>query len=130
MRETICWTCKNYAKCSWSRGVPVEGWDATPTICDILIRNGEPERYIESFCVHSCPCYEDEDKMLLSAKELARFLGVGAATVYLRHKQPYGELLLQAMVEEKGYKLCDISGKKIKKYYLKKMEGVNEGNKS
>lgn len=129
MKETICWTCKNYAKCSWSRGVPVEGWDATPTICDFVIRDGEVERAIESFCVHSCPCYEDEGKMLLSAKDLARFLGVNVKTVYLRHEQPYGEYLLKAATEAKGYKLY-ISGKKIKKYYLKKLEGVNEGNKS
>ena len=47
--KSICWECANACnnRCSWSEAlVPVEGWDAEPTVC-----NGG----LESYLVKSCP---------------------------------------------------------------------------
>lgn len=52
MKQTICWGCQNYSKCSWAIGIPVKGWDATPT---------QKSDY-KSYCVHSCPQYLAEKK--------------------------------------------------------------------
>ncbi len=52
-----CWTCKNYVDgCSWARKehLPVEGWDATPTIkYQGYTRRGE----LLSYAIHYCPEY-------------------------------------------------------------------------
>ena len=52
-----CWTCQNYVDgCSWARKehLPVEGWDATPTIkYQGYTRRGE----LLSYAIHYCPEY-------------------------------------------------------------------------
>lgn len=50
---TLCWECANAAilGCSWSKNfTPVDGWDAVPTKI-----KAENSRYIDSYCVISCP---------------------------------------------------------------------------
>lgn len=52
--NSLCWQCKRaYGLCSWSdRFVPVEGWDAEPTI----VKGGkEPE--IQSYDIKKCPLF-------------------------------------------------------------------------
>lgn len=52
--HTLCWDCGRAGACSWSRGIPVEGWTAEKHI----INGTESERRVESFTVLDCPEYE------------------------------------------------------------------------
>ena len=58
-RDSLCWDCQRAAskpcdQCSWAKNfTPVEGWDATPTICDQHAYGN----YGSSFFVRSCPEY-------------------------------------------------------------------------
>lgn len=75
-RETLCWRCKKAVLgCSWSEKFePVEGWDAEPT----TIRNsrhyrskttGRIENIVKitgSYCVKSCPLFEEDDRSMRS----------------------------------------------------------------
>ena len=60
-KETLCWTCQNFSKCSWSEGVPINGWKAKPTKVKNKNENGILT-HIDSFLVEKCPEYE-KDKM-------------------------------------------------------------------
>lgn len=42
-----CWHCKNYARCPWAYGVPVDGWEVT---------DGRV-----SYEIHKCPGFEYDD---------------------------------------------------------------------
>lgn len=71
---TICWCCENATNdgCSWSRSfIPVEGWEATPTIIqggfnakyeliDGKVVRTQLEREIHSYKVHSCPQFKPD----------------------------------------------------------------------
>ena len=54
--KTICWDCQNAVYgCSWSKHfVPVEGWDATPTM---LYAKDKAHGGVQSYEVHRCPQY-------------------------------------------------------------------------
>lgn len=54
--RTICWDCQNAVfGCSWSKDfVPVEGWDATPTL---LYANDKVHGPVQSYEVNRCPQY-------------------------------------------------------------------------
>ena len=54
--RTICWTCQNAVLgCSWSKHfIPVEGWDATPTM---LYAKDKAHGGVRSYEVHRCPQY-------------------------------------------------------------------------
>ena len=54
--KTICWDCQNAVYgCSWSKHfVPVEGWDATPTM---LYAKDKAHGGVRSYEVHRCPQY-------------------------------------------------------------------------
>lgn len=54
-KETLCWNCQNACNsgCSWSKNfIPVEGWEATPTISDRFTNT-------ESYHVHKCPQFKE-----------------------------------------------------------------------
>jgi hypothetical protein len=59
-KDTICWECKRSTGfCSWSeKFIPVEGWEATPTIIKIANNTGKNKATDESFIVHKCPLFE------------------------------------------------------------------------
>lgn len=53
-KDTICWNCANYCKCSWHKTfTPVDGWTA-----EKVIKNGVGETY----CVKSCPMFKKSEK--------------------------------------------------------------------
>lgn len=60
--QSLCWNCqKALGQCSWSDNFqPVKGWDATPTKIKTSVGNTIP--LIDSFCVHSCPLFELDEK--------------------------------------------------------------------
>ncbi len=64
--STLCWCCEKYAGgCNWSdHFLPVEGWEATPTVIKegintyTRVHSGQIEvtqRISHSYKVHSCP---------------------------------------------------------------------------
>lgn len=96
--ETLCWQCANYSRCSWADGVPVEGWEATPTV----VRDYDGD--FKSYLVRKCPLFKPDAKREITTKEIAAILGVSRDTVFhiLRRE---GEARLQRRMKRKGYKL-------------------------
>ena len=127
-KETICWGCQNFAKCSWSRGVPVENWDATPT--KIVNRyNDGTKQTINSYCVHSCPQYlADKPKYKLTTiKDVAGIVGKCEETVFWYLKSNIGRIKLKKMLKEKGYNFYWYrAGRNHTHYYLENIGGANE----
>lgn len=120
-KETICWECKNYAKCSWKDGIPVKNWKATPTI--IVNKNVGGEKVeTPSFLVEQCPQFV-QDKWQVTAGEVAKICGICRRDFYRLSKEEIIERL-----KEKGYMLYiydlneDKKGKAKKScYYIEKI---------
>ena len=69
-----CWSCQNaYAnKCCWFRDfTPVEGWGATPSICDKVNYDGNI-KLVHSFEIHSCPNYVSDKIKTRKKKTMKR----------------------------------------------------------
>ncbi len=131
-KETLCWSCQNFSKCSWSRGVPVENWDATPTI--IKDNSNNVIKEIHSYCVHSCPQFEADLLQRVSTQEIAGVINKSRNTVFRCLKTRRETKRLREMLAAKGYKLyiykevCDDYGNAVTEYYLEKLRGVNESS--
>lgn len=132
-KETICWGCQNFSKCSWSKGVPVENWDATPTM--VLNYDGKENLHIvESYCVNSCPQFKADAKQRTSVREIAKIIGKYIRTVFRYLASKEKTLYLRELLKQKGYKLhiCkeiqDDTGNCLRTYYLERVE--NESSKS
>lgn len=124
-KETLCWGCANYSKCSWSKGIPVENWEATPT--KITNRDGGIPHTIDSFFVHSCPQYIADARQTTSVKQIATIVG--------KHERTIARLLVNKertrhlceLLKEKGYILyiCKEyygnSGRFRRAYYLERV---------
>lgn len=116
-KETICWGCKNYAKCSWNKGIPVEGWDAEPT--SFYDRYKGDTRLVRSYCVKACPMFEADDEIeevypkKIRLAELAEIAGVAVRTAgrwtetkegrarFQRYLRPYGLALVRVRVKSR-----------------------------
>lgn len=117
-KETLCWSCQNFAKCSWARGVPVENWEATPT--RFIDRcKGKEDKIVESYIVHSCPQYLADKIKRSSRKEIGELIGVGERTVNRHFEDPIKSKRLLKKLEKKGYKLRVFSHDD--RYYLEKI---------
>lgn len=122
-KETLCWRCQNFSKCSWSRGVPVENWDADPTIVQDY-SDGVLEE-IHSYCVNSCPQFKsDIAGVQTTIEEMAKILGISARTLFRELKR--SEARVKKALEAKGYKLTIYKAYVLKTYYLNKIGGSNE----
>ena len=122
-KETLCWRCQNFSKCSWSRGVPVKDWDAEPTIVQNY-SNGLLEE-VHSYCVNSCPQFKsDIEGKEVTVEEIGAILGLGRSQTFRLLKQ--SETKVKKALEEKGYKLTIYKAYVLKTYYLNKMDGGNE----
>ena len=120
--DTLCWGCQNFSKCSWSRGVPIEGWDATPTIIN-EIHNGNVVN-TPSFCVHSCPQFVADKIRELRSEDVLEILGIKMTTFYTNMRMPKGREKILKELREKGYKLYkEELGIKLKRYYLENLNG-------
>ena len=111
--ETICWDCKNYNKCAWSRGEPVEGWKAKPTKTDDGIR---------SYLVMECPEFVRDDKYRATREEIGRIIGRSNHTVSKWASTYEGAMKLKGELKEKGYKLFIYKSKTKRRYYLMRCE--------
>lgn len=122
-KETLCWRCQNFSKCSWSRGVPVENWDAEPTVVQDY-SSGVLEE-IHSYCVNSCPQFKsDVAGEQTTIEEMAKILGISARTLFRELKR--SETRVKKALEAKGYKLTIYKAYVLKTYYLNKIGGSNE----
>lgn len=122
-KETICWQCQNYAKCSWYNGIPVENWDATPTQIHYL-RHGKPYT-VHSYCVHKCPLFVADRLQEVRVDQIAALLGISTRTFYRISKNEINERL-----KEKGFKMHihDLYEEKPS-YYLERIGGADVSNK-
>ena len=124
-KETLCWRCQNFSKCSWSRGKPVKGWDATPTI--IKNWNGKGYDKTESFIVNSCPQFVcDVVGIRTSIEAMAEILGISERTVFRWVASNRASLLNK--MKQKGYKLTIYKPNIKNYYYLSKIGGGNESD--
>lgn len=114
-KNTLCWECRNFSKCSWSKGKPVEGWVAKPT----TIKNGNyPD--IETFLVLECPKFIPEKFSSYSYKEIGEIIGKGREYVAtLLSKNPYE---LEKLLREKGFSLKRFVGNAG--WHLEKIDNV------
>ena len=113
-KETICWDCKNYAKCSWKDGIPVKGWKATPTEIANKYENGTIKT-ISSFRVEQCPQFE-QDKIQVTAKEIAKICGF-SERYFWRVDIAY----IKGKLKDKGFKLFIIKDDLKNHYYIEKI---------
>lgn len=124
-KETLCWRCQNFSKCSWSRGVPVKDWDATPTI----IKNWSGDGYVKtkSYIVNACPQFVcDVVGVRTSIEAMAEILGISERTVF-RWVLGNKVKIINEM-KKKGYKLTIYKPNIRNYYYLSKIGGENESN--
>ena len=117
-KETLCWRCQNFSKCSWSRGKPVKGWDATPVVIKETI-NGE-RKNINSYCVESCPQFVcDVAGIRTSSEAIAEILGISKRTL-MYWLRSYRVKAISEM-RLKGYELTIYKPHIRKYYYLRKI---------
>lgn len=129
-KETICWGCQNFSKCSWSKGVPVEGWDATPTKFIDKYGLSDPIE-VNSFIVNSCPQFKADTKQRVSVSKIAKIINISPETIFRLSRNQCKRKYLRDLLKEKGYMLYiyeDIcrTGKCRNTYYLERVE--NESN--
>ena len=135
-KETLCWGCQNYSKCSWAKGVPVENWEAIPTIIENATDNGINK--IDSFLVLNCPQYEADKLQKTSLIQICKIINISKNTIYKRkkHNERLALKYVNDLLLQKGYKLhiyinITRDGKReFNTYYLEKLSegGVNESN--
>lgn len=123
-KETICWDCQNYSRCSWSRGTPVKGWKATPTKYKDVYGGGNDAIIVRSFLVEECPHFKADRKQRTTIKEISGILGKSERSVY-RLISNKGVHRLKDLLKEKGYILYtfkepDDDGVTCRQYYLLK----------
>ena len=130
-KETLCWSCQNYAKCSWAtKKIPVENWEATPTrFKDVLgnkLENGEYSSTIivDSFCVHKCPQYLADKIQVSSQKEIAKIVGVHWRSLYRAFQDSEKSKQILNTLKEKGYKLRVYDEDNY--YYLEKLSNESQ----
>ena len=119
-KETICWDCRNYSRCSWSRGKPVKGWKATPTLIVNKGIDGEKARITRSYLVEECPHFKHDKKRSVLYRDLAKIIGVSERSAH-RIKMTKGIGRIKDLLAEKGYKLHVCKGDIACKYFLEKI---------
>lgn len=118
-KETICWNCRNYSRCSWSRGKPVKGWKATPTKVENVIDGYL--HVVNSFLVEDCPHFKPDKKQRVYFADIAKIIGTTTRYAY-RLKEVKGIGRLKDLLQEKGYKLHVCKGDERCEYYLEKID--------
>lgn len=118
-QETICWKCRNCTRCSWADGIPVKGWEATPTV----VRDSDGD--YNSYFVHKCPQFEPDTKEEVAVREIAAILGCSKTTIFKTLKANGGKAWLCAKLKGKGYKLyigvVPTKSGEIREYILEKI---------
>lgn len=113
-KETICWDCQNYSRCSWNDGKPVKGWKATPAI--IKDSGGD----IHSYLVEDCPHFKRDKKSYATMDDISKIIGLSKQTIY-REIRILGTGLLKHRLKEKGYKLYICEGNGSNEHFLERL---------
>lgn len=117
---TICWSCGNCTKCDWSKGIPMEGWEATPT----KIKNISPSTgkvyYTDSFCVRKCPQFK-EDVRKVTLFQISQIIKEPNYKMHDYIKSEKGLERLRIKLLEFGYKLHIYRLKTKREYYVEKL---------
>lgn len=118
--ETLCWTCQNYSKCSWSKGIPVEGWKAKRVVRRYLYEKDV------SYLVYKCPQYLEDEEKEISLKELSKLIGIEYHIASRRLIRTPN--VLKLIASTKGYELYiyDELDDGNKKCYIKKIDNKGE----
>ena len=120
-KETLCWKCANYSRCSWCDGIPVKGWKATPTVVH------DSDKDYNSFLVEDCPLFEADKKEETTTEGIAQVLGRTSRSVASALRRVDSMARLCGALKEKGYKL-HISikplknGKKRREFILERLD--------
>ena len=111
--HTLCWKCSNYNKCSWSKGVPVEGWTAER----VKITNSYGES-VRSYIVSACPQFKSDKIVYTTCSEIAEIIGeTRERTSHLLNR---ARKLIDEELLKKGYKLRCYEGDSG--WYLEKLQ--------
>lgn len=102
-QRTLCWSCQNFSKCSWSKGIPVDGWKATKTI--IYNAYGNVYAPIESYCVHECPQYVEDEILEIGLIDIAKILELSQMQALRLSRNRPKELKARMLL--KGYEFVD-----------------------
>lgn len=123
-KETLCWECQNYSKCSWYNGKPVEGWEATPTKMRYVMRG---KLYtVRSYCVHKCPLFVEDRLREVRVEDIAAMLHISTRTFYRLSRSD-----INARLKNLGYAMHIYDLHEEKPYYiLEKLGGANERSES
>lgn len=97
--DTLCWGCQNCTRCSWADGIPVKGWEATPTIVRDI--GGD----FSSYLVTKCPLFKADAKREITAHGIAAICGCSNTTIFRILQGEHGETRLRVKLKGKGYKL-------------------------
>ena len=112
--ETICWTCQNFSKCSWSNGVPVRDWEAEK----VMGWYGT-----ESYIVKKCPEYKEDKQMPIQLAEIEKIIDLPEWKIR-RCISNEKQVQIKELLKQKGYKLYVYEDEKCKyKCYIEKLEG-------
>jgi hypothetical protein len=117
-KDTLCWDCQNYSRCSWAVGIPVKGWKATPT--KIVDEYGDNIKTVDSFLVEACPHFKHDKKRRVLFKDIAKIIGKSERSAH-RIKERKGIGRIKDLLAEKGYKLHVCKGDILCEYFLEKI---------
>lgn len=120
-KETLCFSCQNFTRCSWANGIPVKGWEATPTI--VQDRDGD----FSSYLVTKCPLFKEDEKREVTQAEIAQILGIGRWSVKDMLSTQGGTIFLRHLLKKEGYKLLIFqvpikNGKENREFIIKKIK--------
>lgn len=115
MKDTLCWDCRKSTNkgCPWSKSFEtVEGWEA------IKIKN--KDIYGETYCVRSCPLFEDNSKRALRIEYFEKYF-ISPATFYYLINNGFIDkngVLLKTERNKNVWQACQIQRRKMN--YLKR----------
>lgn len=113
--KTLCWKCRNYANCNWSKGKPVDGWNAEK----ILIRNNDGLT-VRSYRVKDCPDFVQDKVFYATCSSIASIIGEN--NVRTSHLLNRRRDIIDKMLHKKGYRLRTFEGDKG--WYLETIENI------
>lgn len=116
-KDTLCWECKNFSKCDWSKGKPIKDWVAIPTkFKDVL--EGEETLIQHSYCVIDCPQFIPDDLRMVTLQELSDLLHISSRTLFRWFNSVTGTKRLITLLKTHGYRLHVFDDIVYNSYYL------------
>ena len=102
-KNSLCWDCANFSKCTWSRGKAVDGWIAKK----VMVKDSHFGDF-KTYFVQECPHYEEDRIVKVSYANLAIILDEDEK--YIQNAIHRHIDVLQTRLAEKGYRLRRYEG--------------------